>query len=57
MDMDDEEGVLNIKTIMEDGTTADILPLTDDCHHYAHLSEVPWDIQKYVNQTTWRLIR
>lgn len=22
------------------------LELTDECHHYEHKSEVPWDIQK-----------
>jgi hypothetical protein len=21
-------------------------PLTDDCHHYTSIKEVPWDIQK-----------
>ncbi|KAL3418994.1 RNA methylase family [Phlyctema vagabunda] len=25
-------------------------PLTDECRHYSHLSEVPWDIQKYWHQ-------
>jgi len=24
-----------------------LYPLTDECHHYTHVSEVPWDIQKY----------
>ena len=23
------------------------LPLTEECHHYDDISEVPWDIQKY----------
>lgn len=23
------------------------LPLTEDCHHYTDISQVPWDIQKY----------
>lgn len=23
-----------------------LFPLTDECHHYSHVSEVPWDIQK-----------
>ncbi|KAI1438016.1 RNA cap guanine-N2 methyltransferase-domain-containing protein [Xylaria sp. CBS 124048] len=26
------------------------LPLTDDCHHWTHLGEVPWDLQKYWQQ-------
>ncbi|KAI0447722.1 RNA cap guanine-N2 methyltransferase [Xylaria telfairii] len=26
------------------------LPLTDKCHHWTHLSEVPWDLQKYWQQ-------
>ncbi|KAI9736890.1 MAG: hypothetical protein M1818_005941 [Claussenomyces sp. TS43310] len=26
------------------------LPLTDECHHYDGLAEVPWDIQKYFKQ-------
>jgi trimethylguanosine synthase len=26
------------------------LPLTEHCHHYEHISEVPWDIQKYWHQ-------
>lgn len=38
----------SIKTIMEDGSTGEMLPLTDACHHYESLSDVPWDIQKYV---------
>ena len=25
------------------------LPLTDKCHHYDTLGEVPWDIQKYMH--------
>ena len=25
----------------------DILPLTDECHHYTHRKDVDWDIQKY----------
>ncbi|KXX74265.1 Trimethylguanosine synthase [Madurella mycetomatis] len=26
------------------------LPLTDECHHYDDISEVPWDLQKYWHQ-------
>ncbi|KAI1809615.1 RNA cap guanine-N2 methyltransferase [Poronia punctata] len=26
------------------------LPLTDECHHWTHLGEVPWDLQKYWQQ-------
>ncbi|KAK3329611.1 RNA cap guanine-N2 methyltransferase-domain-containing protein [Apodospora peruviana] len=26
------------------------LPLTDECHHYDDIGEVPWDIQKYWHQ-------
>ncbi|KAI1265998.1 RNA cap guanine-N2 methyltransferase [Xylariaceae sp. FL1019] len=26
------------------------LPLTDDCHHWTRLGEVPWDLQKYWQQ-------
>ncbi|KAI3334698.1 RNA cap guanine-N2 methyltransferase [Ustulina deusta] len=26
------------------------LPLTDQCHHWTRLSEVPWDLQKYWQQ-------
>ncbi|KAI1820789.1 RNA cap guanine-N2 methyltransferase-domain-containing protein [Xylaria intraflava] len=26
------------------------LPLTDDCHHWTNLGEVPWDLQKYWQQ-------
>ncbi|KAI0430556.1 RNA cap guanine-N2 methyltransferase [Xylaria sp. FL1042] len=26
------------------------LPLTDQCHHWTHLGEVPWDLQKYWQQ-------
>ncbi|KAI0136455.1 RNA cap guanine-N2 methyltransferase-domain-containing protein [Xylariales sp. AK1849] len=26
------------------------LPLTDDCHHWRRLGEVPWDLQKYWQQ-------
>ncbi|KAI1499134.1 RNA cap guanine-N2 methyltransferase-domain-containing protein [Biscogniauxia marginata] len=26
------------------------LPLTSDCHHWTHLGEVPWDLQKYWQQ-------
>ncbi|KAH7162811.1 RNA cap guanine-N2 methyltransferase-domain-containing protein [Dactylonectria estremocensis] len=29
---------------------AEILPLTDQCHHYQGKNEVPWDIQKYFSQ-------
>ncbi|KAK0392723.1 hypothetical protein NLU13_2218 [Sarocladium strictum] len=29
---------------------AEKLELTDECHHYEHKSEVPWDIQKYFSQ-------
>ncbi|KAL1880806.1 hypothetical protein VTK73DRAFT_4976 [Phialemonium thermophilum] len=29
---------------------ADELPLTDECHHYSRVAEVPWDIQKYWHQ-------
>ncbi|KAI9770994.1 MAG: hypothetical protein M1840_002698 [Geoglossum simile] len=34
---------------MEDISMADDLP-PDGCHHYTHLGEVPWDIQKYWEQ-------
>jgi hypothetical protein len=27
---------------------AEQFPLTDKCHHYERISEVPWDIQKSV---------
>ncbi|EAQ92713.1 hypothetical protein CHGG_00948 [Chaetomium globosum CBS 148.51] len=26
------------------------LPLTEKCHHYDHISEVPWELQKYWHQ-------
>ncbi|KAI0396222.1 RNA cap guanine-N2 methyltransferase [Xylariaceae sp. FL0594] len=26
------------------------LPLTEECHHWTHLGEVPWDLQKYWQQ-------
>ena len=26
--------------------TMQLLELTEQCHHYQHVSEVPWDIQK-----------
>ncbi|KAH7359052.1 trimethylguanosine synthase [Plectosphaerella cucumerina] len=29
---------------------APTLPLTDECHHYSTVSEVPWDLQKYFQQ-------
>ncbi|KAI0018316.1 RNA cap guanine-N2 methyltransferase-domain-containing protein [Xylariomycetidae sp. FL0641] len=29
---------------------ANKLPLTDDCHHWTRLGEVPWDLQKYWQQ-------
>jgi len=32
------------------GTVHEQLPLTEDCHHYSRISEVPWDIQKYWHQ-------
>jgi hypothetical protein len=28
---------------------AEPFPLTDQCHHYEQVSEVPWDIQKWVS--------
>ena len=34
-------------TEMEDaGEGLNYLPLADNCHHYEHISEVPWDIHK-----------
>lgn len=28
---------------------AERLPLTEECHHWQQLGEVPWDLQKYVS--------
>ncbi|RDW78113.1 hypothetical protein BP5796_05965 [Coleophoma crateriformis] len=37
-----------ISSELED--TSATLPLTDECFHYSHISQVPWDIQKYWQQ-------
>ena len=31
----------------DDSIDSYIYPLTEACHHYTKLKEVPWDIQKY----------
>ncbi len=39
---DDEE-----QNDQQQNPQSDQFPLTDECHHYESVGEVPWDIQKY----------